>query len=262
MIISSDPVTDKLKKLENSLNFYEEKLNKGIVLNFFQFSEHFMLLDDMAKFIKKIINRKNNNVDFSVEETAFLLMYSCTLYLYNEAPLNEQNAFMLSHLVESSSNANNVGNYESDLDLLFNYLKKKNPTHSALRYYASYKALASAHETKYIIRVCKYKLAPLFSVDEDIFSYMKGIEDIPNVVETFISNTTSSEKLPIEYSNAEEHILLYFFEKSSHQKMMKAPNQTIKNARLSLKLSLTSRHYKTMTKRSVVIISTIIIARL
>jgi len=191
MFSKIDPVKNNLEKLEAALTLFRDNLNRGIVLNFFEFSDYFMFADDIAKFIRIILNRNNNgkNNDFSVEDKSFLLLYSCALYLYYDAPRSEQTMFMLLLLLDACEVRDSDESFMSDLDRLFKLLEDKNSRHVALLYYGAYKAQGNVSEIKYVVKSCKSKLAPLFGGGDNIFLYIRNAKDINNLSVSFIENT-------------------------------------------------------------------------
>ena len=120
------------------------------------------------------------------------LLLSITHYLWSEAPYSEMNQFMVTELL-SSGRANWSWNRESDLDLLFNYLKTKKPDHIALEIYERYKENAGSEIDK-VIQSCLKRLGR-FNMQTNIVSYihseggfdddLKGVWSLAN---TLVSN--------------------------------------------------------------------------
>lgn len=76
------------------------------------------------------------------DQTAQMLLKALMLYLYYEAPPEEQNFAMINELLRSAKVMEDDENYESPVDILFKELKVKNPMHTAVIYYDLYRGSA------------------------------------------------------------------------------------------------------------------------
>ena len=95
--------------------------------------------ETIDKLVSDYLRNQGTNIDFSVKAGGRFLVISQMLYLYHEAPDDEQNMFMLAELIDSAKSS-----YEedflkrSDLDRLFEMLEEKDSSHIALEYYNRY----------------------------------------------------------------------------------------------------------------------------
>lgn len=123
---------------------------------------------DILKLVNTIIvNTKGEGQqageDFWVK--AEKLYYTALIvYIWYEAPPEEQNFSMLIDLVDASEVREDDENFKNVVDRLFDELKKKNPRHFAVRQYAKFK-LAAGKTAKSILVSCGARLAP-FDIKE------------------------------------------------------------------------------------------------
>lgn len=76
------------------------------------------------------------------DQTAQMLLKALMLFLYYEAPPEEQNFAMINELLRSAKVMEDDDSYESPVDILFQELKAKNPMHTAVIYYDLYRGSA------------------------------------------------------------------------------------------------------------------------
>ena len=130
---------------------------------------------DILKLVNTIIvNTKGEgqqaSEDFWVK--AEKLYYTALIvYIWYEAPEEEQNFSMLIDLVDASEAREDDENFKNAVDLLFEELEQKNPNHFAVRQYKKYK-LAAGKTAKSILISCGARLAP-FDIKElrDLTAY-------------------------------------------------------------------------------------------
>lgn len=132
----------------------------------------------------------------TINEGEKSLFTAILLYLYVEAPDNEQNMVMLSELVRSDVCENSFD--ESDLQLLFNYLSHKfGGQHSALEHFNEYKKNPAGRPT--ILKSLARRLCPLFSFrvdskkDTSIFDFC-GSAEIFEMAVALLHNCWESEE--------------------------------------------------------------------
>lgn len=87
------------------------------------------------------------------EKSETALLQALCYYLYYEAPYEEQNFSMVMELLRSAEVRESDESYESDLDLLFNHLKEKNPDHIALKQYSIFKQAAGQTAKSILVSV-------------------------------------------------------------------------------------------------------------
>ena len=118
---------------------------------------------DILKLVNTIIvNTKGEGAqateDFWVK--AEKLYYTALIaYIWYEAPMEEQNFSMLIDLIDASEAREDDEEFKNAVDLLFEELAEKDPTHFAVRQYAKYK-LAAGKTAKSILISCGARLAP------------------------------------------------------------------------------------------------------
>jgi type IV secretion system protein VirD4 len=92
-------------------------------------------------------------------------------YIWYEAPEEEQNFTTLLEMINASEAREDDENFKNAVDMLFDELEEKDPTHFAVRQYRKYK-LAAGKTAKSILISCGARLAP-FDIKElrDLMSY-------------------------------------------------------------------------------------------
>lgn len=190
---SVDPCIYTSQLLQLKYESFVKSLNKGIILNFLNYSDYFMLSSDMFAFIDSILKRNTGveiEQDFYFIQNASTFLLSIAEFLISEAPKEEQNMFMMVMLIDSA--IEKAETELSDTDRLFKLLEDKNPNHSALRRYGLYKAATNSAQRNSIMKFCRKKFSPLFGAyDYDIFSYVKNERELPKLISSFIDNTNT-----------------------------------------------------------------------
>jgi uncharacterized protein YrzB (UPF0473 family) len=136
----------------------------------------------------------------------FFLM-SLLEYLYDEAPKDEQNLFMVVELIEAGLHEETS---ESDLERLFQLLEEKYGQHIAKRHFENFKTQASKEdspdtteaikETDAIIKACRKHFAPIGKPD-DFFKYFKRERDARIVADLIVTTYNGEPKNSVKLSN-------------------------------------------------------------
>jgi len=103
---------------------------------------------------------------------AEVLLYTALIgYIHYEAPQNEQNFSTLIEMLNSMETREDDEDFQNPVDLMFEELEEKKPTHFAVRQYKKYK-LAAGKTAKSILISCGARLAP-FDIQElrDLTAY-------------------------------------------------------------------------------------------
>lgn len=130
---------------------------------------------DILKLVNTIIVNTKGEGNQSGEDfwvKAEKLYYTALIgYIYYEAPLEEQNFSMLIDMIDASEAREDDEEFKNAVDLLFDELEEKDPSHFAVRQYKKYK-LAAGKTAKSILISCGARLAP-FDIKElrDLTSY-------------------------------------------------------------------------------------------
>lgn len=120
---------------------------------------------DVLKLINNLIKNttpKNSSTsDPFWDKAETTLLQAIMLYLYEEAPIEEQNFSMVIEMIAAAEVKEDDENYMSPLDELFERLELKNPDSLALKIYRIYK-LAPAKTTKSILISAGVRLQSFF----------------------------------------------------------------------------------------------------
>jgi len=122
---------------------------------------------EVVYFLSHICNEPINLAEY------YLLMLSIE-YLFYEAPDDERNLFMVVELIEAGKKDN--PDYDSDLDRLFDMLKKKNAKHVALSHYESFRS-AAGENVNDIVKSCR-KHFYVIGRKGHFFKYINSSRDI------------------------------------------------------------------------------------
>jgi len=125
----------------------------------------------MDNLVKNTTPPKGASNDPFWEKAEIALDSALMLYLLYEAPVEEQNFEMLMFMLECARVMEEDEQYQSPLDLLFQTLEERDPSHIAVREYKVYKQ-AAGKTAKSILISCGARLAP-FDIKElrDLMSY-------------------------------------------------------------------------------------------
>ena len=74
------------------------------------------------------------------DQAASMLLLALVFYLHYEAPEEEQNFSMVMEMIRAGEVREDMEDYHSPLDELFDRLEMKNPDHIALKYYRNYRS--------------------------------------------------------------------------------------------------------------------------
>ena len=125
----------------------------------------------MDNLVKNTTPPKGASNDPFWEKAEIALDSALMLYLRYEAPVEEQNFEMLMFMLECARVMEEDEQYQSPLDLLFQTLEERDPSHIAVREYKVYKQ-AAGKTAKSILISCGARLAP-FDIAElrELMSY-------------------------------------------------------------------------------------------
>ena len=118
----------------------------------------------MDNLVKNTTPPKGASNDPFWEKAEIALDSALMLYLLYEAPVEEQNFEMLMFMLECARVMEEDEQYQSPLDLLFQTLEERDPSHIAVREYKVYKQ-AAGKTLKSILVSCGARLAP-FDIKE------------------------------------------------------------------------------------------------
>lgn len=104
------------------------------------------------------------------DQAASMLLLALVFYLHYEAPEDEQNFPMVMEMIRAGEVREDMEDYHSPLDELFDRLEMRNPEHIALKYYRNYRS-GSAKTLKSIqitlvARLEKFNLESLASITQ------------------------------------------------------------------------------------------------
>ena len=123
---------------------------------------------DILKLVQTIIANTKGEGEKAGEDfwvKAEKLYYTALIgYIYYEAPKEEKNFATLLEMIDASEVREDDENYMNPVDILFEALEKKNPSHFAVKQYKKYK-LAAGKTAKSILISCGARLAP-FDIEE------------------------------------------------------------------------------------------------
>lgn len=130
---------------------------------------------DILKLVNTIIANTKGEGEKATEDfwvKSERLLYCALIgYIWYEAPEEEQNFSTLLDFINASETREDDENFKNAVDLLFDELEEKDPTHFAVRQYKKYK-LAAGKTAKSILISCGARLAP-FDIQElrDLTAY-------------------------------------------------------------------------------------------
>jgi len=114
----------------------------------------------------------NKFTDYDKYQKYYELIMSLIEYLYNEAPDDEQNLFMVAELIDAGIKEKGYEKYERDLDILFSMLEEKDKNHIALKHY--YKAGSLSNS---FIETCRSSFSAI-GKPNNVFKYVREQADI------------------------------------------------------------------------------------
>jgi CspA family cold shock protein len=205
------------KVMEQKVKQYANDWKLGKLTNIFALINLEPLLDSTSqeKVIDKIAQSflAATNSDISIEYSMAekTLLESFLLYLYLEAPTDEQNMLMLLELCEAgivSSDYNGRDCFQSDLDGFYKFLEEKDRGHAALKGYKKYKNLVKSSEgNNIVLRSLLHRLSPIFSGERvEIFSI--AYDDIIKLAYALISNLVNFQTGKVE----KDELRIYVFQ--------------------------------------------------
>ena len=110
-----------------------------------------------------------------VKESEKAFLTALFIYLFNEAPPNEQNLLMICYLLYADISDNYSA--ETDIQRLFNILAEKNENHEALKYFKAY--IANNGGRMKIIKSLTKRLSPMISFCDN-YNYNANINIFKN----------------------------------------------------------------------------------
>jgi len=158
----------------------------GVVLNPF----NYIVNDsDIEKWVYHAVSvyAKNNPIPIPQKHIE-LFIDSIAGYLFHEAPLEEQNVYMIAELIRSAETNKES---ESDLDKLFNYLGYKKPNAVALKKYRKYRKLNSNIQTS-VLAISHRIFSPVIYDKSDVLCHAKTFDDLPRIALSFVSNSKTT----------------------------------------------------------------------
>lgn len=112
---------------------------------------------DVLKLVTNLIRNTTpktaGNTDPFWEKSETALLQALMLYLYHEAPVEEQNFTMVMEMLNCAEVREDDENFLSPLDLLFERLQMKDPEHIAVKQYGIYKQAAGKTAKSILISV-------------------------------------------------------------------------------------------------------------
>jgi type IV secretion system protein VirD4 len=112
---------------------------------------------DVLKLVTNLIRNTTpktaGNSDPFWEKSETALLQALMLFLYHEAPVEEQNFTMVMEMINSAEVREDDDNYASPLDILFERLEMENPDHIAVRQYGIYKQAAGKTAKSILISI-------------------------------------------------------------------------------------------------------------
>lgn len=112
---------------------------------------------DVLKLVTNLIRNTTpktaGNSDPFWEKSETALLQALMLFLYHEAPVEEQNFTMVMEMLNCAEVHEDDDNYASPLDILFERLEMENPDHIAVRQYGIYKQAAGKTAKSILISV-------------------------------------------------------------------------------------------------------------
>lgn len=112
---------------------------------------------DVLKLVTNLIRNTTpktaGNIDPFWEKSETALLQALMIYLFHEAPVEEQNFTMVMEMLNSAEVREDDENFLSPLDLLFERLQMKDPEHIAVKQYGIYKQAAGKTAKSILISV-------------------------------------------------------------------------------------------------------------
>ena len=130
------------------------------------------------------------------DNTASMLLKALICYLHYEAPEDEQNFTMVMEMIRAGEVREDMEDFRSPLDELFDRLEMKAPDHIALKYYKDYKS--GAGKTLKSIQITllshleKFNLNSLAGITQTDELELRSIGEKKNVIFAVIPDNDSS----------------------------------------------------------------------
>lgn len=146
-------------------------MNQSFCYNPFQYiRDDKDVLKLVTNLIRNTTPKTAGNSDPFWEKSETALLQALMLYLYHEAPPEEQNFTMVMEMINSAEVREDDENFSSPLDLLFERLSMQNPDHIAVRQYGIYKQAAGKTAKSILIsvgvRLAAFNLSQIASITQ------------------------------------------------------------------------------------------------
>ena len=164
-------------------------------------------LFSLYKYLRKCLTQEHTAEELDLTVTRFLkktnadqnittfddsnLIKAVIEYLYNEAPNDEQNVFMIIELINAGFKSEEQEEYESNLDRLFEMLEEKDENHIALQHYIVFFDTAG-NQGNSIFETCRKRFSCIGSPD-NIFEYAKKKDDAEMLAKVIIHNFSEND---------------------------------------------------------------------
>lgn len=175
-------------------------LQRKVFLNLFDFATDETDIYNLVDIV--FDNTNTNQTDLLFENSEFLFIWANALYLFNEAPDDEQNMFMMASLFVAG-----ITDYgeASNLDRLFEMLREKKPDCITIKKYDDFKA-CSVGIRNAVIQSCIKRIAPV-CCEDDVLGNISN-SGIVEYVDSFISNSQRCEQLCEKICDETEYNLI------------------------------------------------------
>jgi type IV secretion system protein VirD4 len=146
-------------------------MNQSFCYNPFQYiRDDKDVLKLVTNLIRNTTPKTAGNSDPFWEKSETALLQALILYLYHEAPVEEQNFTMVMEMINSAEVREDDDNFASPLDILFERLEMENPDHIAVRQYGIYKQAAGKTAKSILIsvgvRLAAFNLSQIASITQ------------------------------------------------------------------------------------------------
>jgi len=134
------------------------------------------------------------------------LLVALFAYLYFEAPLDEQNMFMIAVLLDAAKLSEDE--VQSDTDRLFALLEKQGKNQAALNEYKNYQKRVGT--TDCVLESCRLRFSPLFSDynSSKLFDLVDTDNDMQKLATAIVCNLTN-EGSALPHADLEDDFIVY-----------------------------------------------------
>jgi len=216
--------------------------------------------EDICKFVDLHTKR---SVFHGLTEYAKLaenyLMKAIFLYLYKEAPPNEQNLFMVVELLDAgfATKEQIKNSNETDLDRLMQLLARKDENHCAVRYYQKFRQL-SAHRSNDVFKICRSRFPFFVSSNDSFYDLVRNRYSVKCLAKNILNNLVGDSS-EASFQKSEYNLLCSVFllliqcrdmnsqnykEASDAMKSLEVLREEIMEARDTLNKKLPHNYYR------------------